>query len=759
MRPVTELRATRRRWARAAELTVAVASVGVVLATVWVLRPSEVVAGMVLVAAIAAGAAPFVIVAFAAGGAPARPEPLARVDDGARVTTVVRVGGEPLEMVLACVALTSRAGPTFVVTAARPDLDAALAALGVPLVRDESIEVALRCAARSIATDAVLVIQPGAVPVMPACTRAAGRLTDRTGWVVGAVRSFDDDSYAPETREVLGARLRARAWTAGLHLWERDATIVRTQLLRDHPIPPRRPWGAWLRSLRAHGAVGARDDAVLALRTVPAGASVFWPATVSRQRAAAADLSDAMRSGSARSRVLAAGLLLRELYAYPLTVWLLAPLIASASGMFPFRWSPLPFLALVLGAAVARWLVLRVEHGIALHPLRDLLAAAYDAPGSARALFAACSLRLAPTRVRVSQRTLVWAVLLLALAAVVPLVDQRERETDLEITSGLAVVVLVLLWLFALRLIAARHWIRATSRVALRLDVQVDGCAGRSVDLSPAGLAVAVDVPARVPAIGTATTVYVAFPDGPFEATAVLADRRRVAGEEIMGLSLTLDPERRAEWVRRTFDLLRLDEPGAELPHARSAATAEYEIHPRAGPVIRTVDSIAIVLVGVIAILVTGALALAVAGYRPLVVRSGSMVPTLAIGDLIVVDDVHARDVHVGDIVAYVDATGESVTHRVRSITRNDGRLEFETRGDANQTSEHWSRRPDDVLGRYAWRIPVVGRYVSWLHEPESRLALLGLAVVFAIAAATRAVVLTRSSARDEARGAATPPR
>ncbi|MFA5884434.1 MAG: signal peptidase I [Acidimicrobiia bacterium] len=756
---MTELRATGHRWARPAELAVAVASVGVALTAAWLVRPSDVAAGIILVAAIAAGAAPFVIVAFAAGGEPAAPEPIDGVDDGTRVTTVVRVGGEPLELVLACVALTSRAGPTFVVTAARPDLDAALAALGVPLVRDETIEAALRRAAGSVATDAVLVIQPGAVPVMPACARAASRLTDRTGWVVGAVRSFDDDSYAPETREVLGARLRARAWTGGLDLWERDATIVRTQLLRDHAIPPRRPWGAWLRSLRAHGTSGARDDAVLALRTVPAGAPVFWPATVSRQRATAADLSDAMTSGSARSRVLGAGLLLRELYAYPLMVWLLAPLIVSASGAFPFRWPPIPILALVLGAAVARWLVLRLEHGIALQPLRDLLAVAYDAPGSARALFAASSRRLAPTRVRVSQRTLVWAALLLALAAVVPLLDQQKRETDLEVTAGLAVVVLVLLWLFVLRLIAARHWTRAVTRVALHLDVQVDGCAGHSVDLSPAGLAVEVDAATRVPAVGTATVVTVAFPDGPFAATAVVADRRMVAGREILGLSLSLDPERRAEWVRRAFDLLRLDEPGAELPHARSAATAEYEARPRAGPIIRMVDSLAIVLVGVIAVLVAGALALAVAGYRPLVVRSGSMVPTLAIGDLIVVDDVRARDVHVGDIVAYVDATGESVTHRVRSIAREDGRLEFETRGDANDTSEHWSRRPDAVLGRYAWRIPVVGRYLSWLHGRNARWALLGVAIAFVLAGFARSVLVSGSGRAGADAGAATPPR
>ena len=78
------------------------------------------------------------------------------------------------------------------------------------------------------------------------------------------------------------------------------------------------------------------------------------------------------------------------------------------------------------------------------------------------------------------------------------------------------------------------------------------------------------------------------------------------------------------------------------------------------------------VLVVAVSTLVAGALLLALLGYRPMVERSGSMVPKLRVGDVVVAEWVHADRIKPGEIVTFPFNFGrtELVTHRVQSIHR-----------------------------------------------------------------------------------------
>jgi signal peptidase len=733
---------------RALDALVAGASVAAVVAAIGAIRPGHAAAASVLVAAMALGAAPFVLL-FAAGGGPGAPrggtEGAAGPGAARRtVTTVVRVGGEPAELIQACLILATRQGRTVVVTATRADLPELLAPLAVPVFAGPTVEEALRDAVATIESPAILVVQPSALPDLTACEAAAARLRGQTGWAVGSVRSFGGDDYAPDLRDVLGARLRATTRRRGLTLWEPDATLVRTDLLRAHPMEPGRPWGAWLRALRAHGYEGA-DAEALALRVAPSGAQVFWPATISRQRALGADLGDAAGRGSVRSRVLALALLLRELYAYPFGVWLLAPLLVAVDPAFPFRIPAPVFLAVVAALAAARGALLRAHSGVGFHPLLELVAAAFDAPGSLRALAGALRRRLTPARVALSPRPLVWAALALTVSSVLTLVG-RPAGAGLDPAAALAVVELVLLWLLALRLIAQRHWDRRVARAPLEVPAVVDGHAGSTVDASPSGLAVAVDL-GREP-VGATASVSLAFPGQPAFATAgVIADRRTVGRREIVGLALQLDPDERVRWVRQAFDQLHLDRPGARFPPTRPAPVAERRGGRRGERAVRLADRAAIALVAAVSVVVLLLLALAVLGYRPLVVSSGSMSPTLSVGDLVVVDDVRADQIRVGDVVTFTDRDGTTVTHRVVARTPAPGTIRFETRGDANATSEQWSRPPGAELGRLRVRIPAVGFLAGWLRAPAAPWAFLGLALGVAALGAARSVLAARGRA------------
>jgi signal peptidase len=103
--------------------------------------------------------------------------------------------------------------------------------------------------------------------------------------------------------------------------------------------------------------------------------------------------------------------------------------------------------------------------------------------------------------------------------------------------------------------------------------------------------------------------------------------------------------------------------------------------------------------------------------YQALIVRSGSMAPTIPTGSIVFYKKVNATDVKVGNIIVFdkPGAAQEKVTHRVYKIgTGPTGRYAI-TKGDANGV-------PDD------WRVPLAGTgWVSVFHLPRVGYALVYL--------------------------------
>ena len=129
---------------------------------------------------------------------------------------------------------------------------------------------------------------------------------------------------------------------------------------------------------------------------------------------------------------------------------------------------------------------------------------------------------------------------------------------------------------------------------------------------------------------------------------------------------------------------------------------------PQAAPVARSSAlSLAGKLLGWVVLAVAGLIVLGLVAvtvgprflpYQALIVRSGSMSPTIPTGSIVFYKKVNAADVKVGDIIVFAKpgVPGEKVTHRVYQIGHSATGSYFVTKGDANGT-------PDD------WRIPAVG--------------------------------------------------
>ena len=126
-------------------------------------------------------------------------------------------------------------------------------------------------------------------------------------------------------------------------------------------------------------------------------------------------------------------------------------------------------------------------------------------------------------------------------------------------------------------------------------------------------------------------------------------------------------------------------------------------------------------LLGIVTVGVT--LAAVLLGLRPLVVRSGSMEPTIHTGSMVLVRMVPARQVHVGDVVAVKRPDRTTVTHRVLKVEPRGSSTVLTLKGDANQDPD-----PDPVVASEAGKLvlttPWLGRLGALLASARGGFAL-----------------------------------
>lgn len=746
-----------RRFAIFCEALAAGLTLTVSAAALATARPDQALTGVLVAIALAWSAIPL-IAELAMSGRRSDGGASRAVGSIGTVTTIIRLGDEPLEVARTSISLAAQAGPTAVVTAGA-DVSAALSDLEVAIYRSRTIERAIALAARELTTFAALIVSARAVPCMDECRNAAGALGGTTGWVVGSVAVFNDDGYVPDGREVVGARLRSRARMSGLDLWETDAVIVRSDLLRDHAIKRDRPWGKWLRDLRAAGYRGVEHDGVLALRAAPANAEAYWPDTMARQRGASADLADATTGGRPGTRLLAAGLLSRELFAYPLLIWFSLPVVIGSSGEFPFdtraRWT----VAVVMLLSGVRWVSQRVALGVGLHPLVDLTSALHHLPGSLTALAPTFTRRVRSPQVNFSSRPLVWSALLLTILTGCGLVVRPSAEPVPRVMIGLASALLGALWLFSMRAFMQRNWGRSTFRLPLDLGAVVGGIEARTSDGSPTGLALAGSFAGSVGGAGDRVDVSVNLDDGSvMRSSAVIAGYRVRGDNQLLGLSLELDDESREAWLGQLLRAARV-----ESISSRSRSVDRVPLDPEVestGGLERLkiwMNRLLEVLVVGVSIAGLASLLVVMLGYRPFVIRSGSMIPTLEVGDVVIADTVRASALVPGDIVTRFSSPelGGSVTHRVVRVTSTEVGLTVTTQGDANTLSERWTVTPKTKVGRMTWSIPRIGSAAILVRTSAARLVtgLIALALVTGALLRSRVGWPNRSRSRRGGRG------
>lgn len=110
--------------------------------------------------------------------------------------------------------------------------------------------------------------------------------------------------------------------------------------------------------------------------------------------------------------------------------------------------------------------------------------------------------------------------------------------------------------------------------------------------------------------------------------------------------------------------------------------------------------------------------------YKAFIVKSGSMEPTIHTGSIVFVRP--EESYAVGEIVTRRTTDPSfTVTHRLFSQKEKNGQVVFDTKGDANDTSDHVDIAKSDIVGKVVWSVPFAGYVVNYAKTPQGMLILI----------------------------------
>lgn len=131
-------------------------------------------------------------------------------------------------------------------------------------------------------------------------------------------------------------------------------------------------------------------------------------------------------------------------------------------------------------------------------------------------------------------------------------------------------------------------------------------------------------------------------------------------------------------------------------------------------------------------------------GYALLEVVSGSMDPTIKVGDVIVINT-NNQEYKSGDIITFYDVNGSFVTHR---LMRMDDKM-MVTKGDAND-SEDEAMDKNNIVGKMIFKINGLGKLMASLKNPFVMLLIMVIGIVLCLLMSTDKDLLPKDLTEEE---------
>ncbi|KKQ02045.1 MAG: Type I signal peptidase [Candidatus Roizmanbacteria bacterium GW2011_GWA2_36_23] len=103
-------------------------------------------------------------------------------------------------------------------------------------------------------------------------------------------------------------------------------------------------------------------------------------------------------------------------------------------------------------------------------------------------------------------------------------------------------------------------------------------------------------------------------------------------------------------------------------------------------------------------------------GYKSFLVQSGSMEPTIMIGDIIISHKQYQYNKN--DVVTFMNADQRVVTHRIIEASVSKDKTSFITKGDANRSEDSDLITDENIIGKVIFIIPKLGYLVGFIKTP-----------------------------------------
>lgn len=133
------------------------------------------------------------------------------------------------------------------------------------------------------------------------------------------------------------------------------------------------------------------------------------------------------------------------------------------------------------------------------------------------------------------------------------------------------------------------------------------------------------------------------------------------------------------------------------------------------------------------------------------VVLSGSMEPSIGVGDVVIVDEVEPATIEEGDVITYHrDGAEKPTTHRVVEITQQDGERAFVTQGDNNDQPDASPVPAGALIGEVSITIPYIGYVIEFVNTPTGFIGLVVIPLLLLLISELWSVLLRDETGPNE---------
>lgn len=96
---------------------------------------------------------------------------------------------------------------------------------------------------------------------------------------------------------------------------------------------------------------------------------------------------------------------------------------------------------------------------------------------------------------------------------------------------------------------------------------------------------------------------------------------------------------------------------------------------------------------------------------------SESMVPTLEVNDVVVVQKCNPEQLQKNDIITF-NQEGRTISHRIVNITKTQqGNLKFETKGDNNEIADPDLVNSEQIYGKVLFSVKGIGKIIGYIQN------------------------------------------